>query len=85
MSEPKIKRKGNSFEYYNEKGLCIGTISIKTKKFIGVTSCMLELHKHLEEYKKTPEYKEDEKKRLEKSLKESTDKFHRDLEKLESL
>lgn len=85
MSQPKIKKQGNRFVYYNEKGQSMGSININTGKFIGATICSMQLYEHLEEYKKTPKFKEKEKERLEKSIQESTEKFHDDLKKLESL
>ncbi len=85
MSEPKIKKKGNKFVYFNENGDSMGSINIDTEKFIGATFCMMQLHEHLDKHKQTPEYKEREKKRLEKSIQEATEKFHENLKWLESL
>ncbi len=85
MSQPKIKKQGNKFVYFNDKGDSMGSINITTGKFVGATVCSLELYNHLEEYKKTPKYIEIEKQRLGKSIEESQEKFHRDLSKLEDL
>ena len=81
---PKILKKGNTFVYIDEKG-SRGSINISTGKFVGGTMCMMQLNEHLEKYKQTPEYLEKEKSKLEKSIQNSTDQFHKDLDKLEEV
>lgn len=49
----KILKKGNYFKAYNDKNEEVGSISIKTGKFVGATVCMLELSQKLDEYNNT--------------------------------
>jgi hypothetical protein len=83
--EPKIKKQKNKFVYFNAEGTNMGSMDIATGKFVGATLCMMALYDHLEKYKETPEYLEQEKARLEKSIQGSTNNFHKDLTKLEDV
>ena len=82
---PKIKKKKNSFVYFDENGDRMGSINIQTGKFIGATLCMMQLYEFLQSYKTTKEYIQYERERLEKSINKSTEQFHNDLAKLEQL
>jgi hypothetical protein len=83
--EPKIKKQKNKFVYFNAEGINMGSMDITTGKFVGATLCMMALYDHIEKYKQTPEYLEQEKSRLEKSIQNSTERFHKDLSQLEDI
>lgn len=50
-----IKKIGNRFVAFDkvDKKRSYGSISIKTKKFIGDTRCLISLHEHLDNYIQT--------------------------------
>ena len=82
---PKILKRKNTFIYIDEDGNHMGSMNIATGKFIGATLCMMALYDHIEKHKQTPEYLEQEKSRLEKSIQNSTERFHKDLLQLEDI
>ena len=53
-----IKKKGNMLVAYNEQGVSVGQISLKTGKFVGATSCMIDLHNAFETMKPIKPIKE---------------------------
>jgi len=82
----KIKKVKDTFVFINDDGIKMGTMNIKTEKFVGATLCHLALYEHIQNYKITNlEYVKEEIRKTKEALDQAGSVYFLCLEEFQAL